>query len=189
MPPVNQQGLQEALQGAARSLLASPRVVIAIAALASASGANAQWFGGGDYERAGSSIGYELGRSVSSSRTQGIATVMTQTLLGQAGRMLDGRKKEEEQAQLAAQQAAAQASADAAYRSAYDAERRRIDPNYVPGSDGYPAIARRGAASTQQWGAVSGLSGVDAQLSALQREWQLRNEYAGGDSNVQVPRN
>jgi len=175
MSNIDTNALQSALDRTAEALRASPRAVLAIAALAAAASAHAQL--AGDYERAGNNVGYELGRTVTNPRTQGIATAMGQILLGQVGRSADAQRRATEQAQ-------AQAKADAAYMAAYDAERRKTNPNYVPGSEGYPALAKRGAGSTSQWNSVNGLSGIDAQLAALQRDWQQRNGHAQSNSSV-----
>lgn len=161
--------LQGALRSTAAALRASPKALLAVAALASTGMAHAQLFGGA-YERAGGNIGYELGRQVNSS-AQGIATIMGQVLGGQLGRQFDeGQRAEQERAQ-----AIERARIDAAAQAAYDAERQRLDPSYAPGAGGYAGIAQRGAASTGLWN-QTGLSGVDRNIAAAVREIEMRNQ-------------
>ena len=166
--------LRNALQSTALALSTSPKALLAIATLAATGEAQAQIFGGA-YERAGGSIGYEVGRQAKSASAQGIAAVMGQVLGSQLGRHFD----ENARAAQEQQQAVDRARADAAARAAYDAERKRLDPSYMPGRDGYSGISQRGAASTSLWNqAATGLASVDRQLAASVREFQLRNQRA-----------
>ncbi|MDF2461866.1 MAG: hypothetical protein K0Q43_101 [Ramlibacter sp.] len=174
---VDMGALQRSLSRTASGLRSSPRALLAIAALACAGSAQAQF--GGTYERAGSSVGYEVGRAVGakSPAAQGVASVMAQLLGGQVGKIVDDEQRLE-------QQAIDKARADAAY----EAERRRLDPSYQP----YSAASQRGSASIGLWSTgASAFASVDAQQAALLREWQQRNGRAQGSQTseqVNYPR-
>lgn len=173
--------LRMALDRSARAMLASPRALVFLAAMAGATVAHAQF--AGDYERAGQSIGYDLGRAVPGGPAQGVASTLAQLFGSQMGRSMDQQRREQQQAAQQAQQqamsAAQAAQAEAACMAAYDAQRTKADPRYVPGSQGYPVVCQRAGQATNQWASNGqALGAVDNQLAALQREWQMRNAHA-----------
>lgn len=157
--------LQNALHITGASLRACPRALMAIALAAAAGGAHAQF--GGTYERAGSTVGHELGRALSGDKNpyaSSIAATMGQLLGSQFGKSLDESGRIEREAQE-------RARADAAY----EAERRKLDPAWLPTQGvSYGTAADRAAVGMQQWSS-NFYASHQARMAELQREWERNN--------------
>ncbi len=157
--------LASALKAARASLSARPAALVAIA-LAAGMAAPAAHAWGTNYEYAGSSIGYQLGNALGagSSVKSSIGSTIGNVIGSTMGRSVDQSSQQEKAQETAIQQAKLQAQRDAAY----DAERRRLDPNYT-----YSAAAGRSASANSTY--TSNLDAIVQRNSALAAQYTSRS--------------
>jgi uncharacterized protein YcfJ len=122
----------EAMQSIRKSMAASPKFLAAVAVAAGMSAAQA-----GEYTTAGSQVGRVIGNEVGRASGNSGAAVVGSVLGGLAGTVLTRpmdeqatATKEEQAAAKKLTQAEQKAREKAAYDAAYEAERKRRDPNY-----------------------------------------------------------
>jgi hypothetical protein len=122
------QSVRDALASVRSSLIKAPALMAAVALAAGMSASDAHAWGN-DFENLGRVIGGELGRTAGNDRYGPQARVgglIGETLGSRMGRPADQSDKEAQRIADIQRRAREQAVRDAAY----EAERRRIDPNY-----------------------------------------------------------
>jgi hypothetical protein len=162
-----------ALASARSTLAASPAALVAIGIAAGMAAPEAKAWGS-QYESLGRTIGSELGRSAAGGGYGAgarIAGLIGETIGTNVGKPMDESSEAQRRDAENIQRAKEQAVRDAAY----DAERRRLDPSYVPASS-YGDMVRRSADSSSSYNAVgANLRALNERTEAAVQEYTRRN--------------
>lgn len=157
--------VRDAFASVRSSLKCAPAFMAAVAIAAGMSSTDAQAWGN-DFERLGRVIGGEVGRNAGDGASQArVGGLIGEVLGSRAGRPADAADKEAQRIADIQRQAREQAVRD----TAYDAERRRIDPNYQRQS-GASNSANRGYTTMG-----SNLQLLSQRQNALAAEYAARN--------------
>lgn len=161
--------VRDALSSVRSSLRGAPAFMAAVALAAGLSSTEAQAWGN-DFENLGRVIGGEVGRSATNDRYGAqarVGSLIGETLGSRMGRPADEADKEAKRTAEIQRQAREQAIRDAAY----DAERRRIDPNYQ-------AQVRSSSGAINSQAAMSAnFQRLASNQDALAAEYNRRNNY------------
>lgn len=166
--------LQAARSSIRASLSASTATLLAVG-LAAGLAPDAAHAWGSDYESMGRTLGSELGNVAGGnsvfSPTARIASTLGGFIGQQIGKPIDQASEEQRRVDDIQRQAREQAVRDAAY----DAERKRIDPNYTPQAR-YADMASRAEQSVQNSRSISSnIADWSRNTDRLVQEYQQRN--------------
>lgn len=163
-----------AMNAARSGLTSSPAALIAIGMAAGMAAPEAHAWQN-QYESIGRTVGGEVARQAAGggvfSPTARIAGLLGETLGANLGKPFDQQSEAERKEAENIQRAKEQAQRDAAY----DQERRRLDPNYVPSSS-YGEMVRRSGQASGNFGDVgSNIRALNDRAQAAIEEYSKRN--------------
>lgn len=163
------QSVRDAFASVTGSMKAAPTFMVAVALAAGMTAQDAHAWGN-DFENLGRVIGGEVGRNAANDRYGSqarVAGLIGEVVGSRMGRPVDAASKEEQRINDIQRQAREQAVRDAAY----DAERRRIDPNYQ--SQVRSSAGANGAFAAMQ----SNFQRLQISQDALADEYARRNGF------------
>lgn len=166
--------LSKARASVRASLTASHITLLAVGMAAGLSAEQARAWGN-NYEYLGRTVGSELGRAVAGrdgawSPAGRIAGLAGEMVGASVARPFDQAAEDQRRADQEVQRAREQAQRD----NAYEAERRRLDPNYT--GTRYSEMADRGARSLDAHRAIANnVSALNEENERLVRDYQRRN--------------